>query len=459
MSRQGEAALTGEAVFYLAAVEVFRDGVVDPDENRMLQQLLRLLGIPRDRALHISQLARARAGRDEVVGHAPARPEAVVRAACRRALADGVVEPEEARLLDVLAQTLGVPLQLVAAELSGGARAPEAASPRLPFPPGGEPPPGLAPIAEEDGAWRRWRFPYPGAIQAEVRRLWAPIRAGTVKAFSSDPAERLDAEVEAWLRAASAWRRHGCAWASFQGQVHALCEETGARRGFWRGPDLEPLGRDHVRGGLTRRQLFPFDAAGPTSMLFFLTGYDPQRELRALPLLFDPARGEDAWVALRARGPRPAMKGFVSRLTAGPRPGTLGVVEEHDVSGHYSDDYIMREFGFVLDPAAGTFEAWSGSLDGPPPSPGVVPVQRETRIPPGCRLHWERGPQGRPRTEVRPLEGDAPPATASLPFEVAAEPRSFYLKSRRDADALLVLEHLSSPEGSTLWRTPAPAPG
>lgn len=98
--------LDSRRVFYVACVEVYRDGVVDPAENALLRRLMEVLSLSPADARVLAQGAVVAVGKEGQKDGAldPAR---VMRVLERLAAADGVVTEEEQGLLDRVAELLG----------------------------------------------------------------------------------------------------------------------------------------------------------------------------------------------------------------------------------------------------------------------------------------------------------------------------------------------------------------
>lgn len=107
-------ALTREELFRLATEEVFKDGQVDAEENRMLQVLGGLLKIDAEAAIRLAKAARKKFKNGELSG-GRFDPLELYRKAHLLAMADGELEADEARILSSLRAILKLSDQAVTA--------------------------------------------------------------------------------------------------------------------------------------------------------------------------------------------------------------------------------------------------------------------------------------------------------------------------------------------------------
>lgn len=111
-------------LFRLIADEAFRDGVVEPHENAILQQMARFLRLTAEEAQGMAREALARFQSGALGEARPLSPTEVYGAAERLVLADGEIDAEEEQLLRGLRLVLGLPEGL----------APESEAPVVPEP-------------------------------------------------------------------------------------------------------------------------------------------------------------------------------------------------------------------------------------------------------------------------------------------------------------------------------------
>jgi uncharacterized tellurite resistance protein B-like protein len=93
----------------LVAEEACRDGVVDPREKKLLELLVELLKVERAEALAIVHLANERAKAGELGAKRPLDGEALYRGIVEAVLADGQMDRVEARMLEAMRRLLDIP--------------------------------------------------------------------------------------------------------------------------------------------------------------------------------------------------------------------------------------------------------------------------------------------------------------------------------------------------------------
>jgi hypothetical protein len=125
-------------LFALVCDEVFRDGVVEAHENRILNALAGALGVDSTQAMELARASQRRYHSGELGEAGRLDPHALYRRVLQAVQADGQVDPEEVRLLESLREVLGL-----AADAPAEAPAP---APRQ----GPAKPAGPPPMAEEE---------------------------------------------------------------------------------------------------------------------------------------------------------------------------------------------------------------------------------------------------------------------------------------------------------------------
>lgn len=107
----GAGALTREGLFRMVTDEVFRDGRVDPDEQKVLQVVSRFLKLDPARAGEISRGSKKAYQAGALEGGGALDPARLYRRILAAVLADGEVDDLEAKMLLGLRQVLGIDLE------------------------------------------------------------------------------------------------------------------------------------------------------------------------------------------------------------------------------------------------------------------------------------------------------------------------------------------------------------
>jgi hypothetical protein len=127
--------LDAESLYRLACRAAYRDGLLEEAERLALEALAAALSLDAAACAAVRAVAEAEAEPGDGAG--ALEPRELFRDACRVALADGVVEPEESRLLNALRRVLGLRSEEVKALFLEAHQAPRAPPPGAPLAPPG----------------------------------------------------------------------------------------------------------------------------------------------------------------------------------------------------------------------------------------------------------------------------------------------------------------------------------